>query len=230
MKKTTVAVLVLIAIVLSSAGSIAAFDIGSLFSEAKEGIKSFLYPTPYPYYNYRIEVLSPNGGENWNRNQLQTIKWNVWTQTSGIQPINPKISIDLYKRVSLPCLETQGEGIKGCPIGFGTIFVKHIAVASLWDKQYEWDINDDIPNGSNYIIRIIPYNIEYFPQGSDSSPKSQNIISSYWDESDGTFTIWGQSNNPEINEVINSLKRIQINLQNTANEIQNLINLLEELN
>ena len=54
----------------------------------------------YPI-NYKVTVVSPNGGEVWDRNTIQTIKWDVTEPDATIQSIKPfwpKASIDLFKR------------------------------------------------------------------------------------------------------------------------------------
>jgi len=233
MKKTTVALLVLTAIIISSAGSVAAFDISSLFSGIKEKVESIISPysdSAIFYPSLRVEVLSPNGGEVWNKDKIQIIKWEIWNTSAAEAPIQNKVSIDLYKRTYVPCTENQINQLGICT--YNTVFVRHIDTVGLWDKYYKWRINDDIANNNNYIIRITPLMykayIEPYEKYLPEDRQSSNVISSYWDESDKPFTIKGEIY-PDLDEAIKSLKKIRMNLLETANEIQNLIKLLEEL-
>jgi hypothetical protein len=178
----------------------------------------------------KITVLSPNGGENWNRNEIQTIKWKV--EAAPGEEIKPermiwrKASIDLFRR--LPSAE--GTSTKA-------VFVKHIATVDLFDTAYSWRITPDIPNGSDYIIRIsagerivpmiraerlkkeVVWPIEPIP------PVPPWKLA--FDESDGTFTISGEVKpKPDLSEVIRILEEISRDLEKMAANLKRAIDLL----
>lgn len=114
--------------------------------------------------NRRVRVLSPNGGERWDRGEIQTIKWEV--TFSPEQPIRPeekrpfwdKASIDLFRQVLItpPCEVNPATGIRECPeiITRKSIFVKHIATVDMFDLVYSWRIGSDVANGDDYVIRV----------------------------------------------------------------------------
>ena len=156
----------------------------------------------YPI-DYKIKVLSPNGGENWDRNQIQTIKWEVIAPTTTVlrYPFWQKASIDLFKRVSVTPVSastsTTGTVTR-------SVFVKHIAIVDLFDQSYSWRISNKIPNGENYVIRItlgktiVPIwakekekkgeEVEINPNDVWPAPQMRGLV---WDESDNVFQISG---------------------------------------
>jgi len=178
----------------------------------------------------KIEVISPNGGENWNRTQIQTIKWKV-AATSG-EELKPekyfwrKGSIDLFRRIAV------GTTTK-------SVFVKHIANVDLFSGVYSWRITSDIPNGSDYIVRIsagkrivpliraermkevLPPSGEIWP----TPPVPPWTLS--FDESDGTFTIAGQAAQPDLSEVIKILDEISKDLERLGANLRKAIDLLK---
>jgi len=158
----------------------------------------------YPI-GYSINVISPNGGETWSRNEIQTIKWKVVTPETIAKEKRPypfwfKGSIDLFRRVSVPCTTTPE-----CQITTtSSAFVKHIATVNLLDGSYSWRITPDIPNGKDYVIRISSGpgvgSIWYREKAGQSFPSeeiwpvSPTPTHIYWDESDGTFGVTGEPN------------------------------------
>lgn len=166
-----------------------------------------------------VNVISPNGGENWDRNQIHLIKWELpatarQEKFSQVKWLWPKVSIDLFKR--------PPEGV-----GSGSIFVKHIAFAPYWKGSHSWKISRDIPNGSDYVIRVTVVRRSILP--CIVSPQKESCLQQRlpliknWDESDGTFTISGEMpphSTPDLSKVIEMLKRI-------SDEINRVIEMLE---
>jgi len=161
--------------------------------------------------DYKVTVLFPNGGEAWDRSQLQTIKWDAiltttQSQEEGIRayPFWNKVSIDLFRK------EAQE-----------SVFVKHIATVDLSDKSYTWKITNDIPNGSNYVIRIsvgrnvLPI-ILHEEEGSIIKPEEiwplPPHTGIFWDESNGNFSIAGSypqpQPHPDFSELIKLIEKI----------------------
>lgn len=176
----------------------------------------------FPYV--KVKVISPNGGEVWNRDEIQTIKWSVATTTASADGIKgyfkPKASIDLFRKVAvtIPCAE--GETCK--PIE-RSVFVKHIATVNLFDMAYSWKISGGIKNGKDYIVRItvgrriIPFLLKkkiIEPQEIWGEVPRKPFV--YWDESDGTFEIKGvipPTPTPDLEKVIAILEKITAELQ-----------------
>jgi peptidoglycan hydrolase-like protein with peptidoglycan-binding domain len=179
--------------------------------------------------NYQVTVISPNGGETWDRSQIQTIKWNAVaispaTETeTKTMPFWSKASIDLFRKqnvvcVTAPCL----------PI---SVFVKHLATVNLFDGSYSWKITNDISNSSDYAIRVsVGSNIvplyRYEKEGvSFPPPEIWPVPSSTWDESDNSFTITGSVVPPstDLSKVIEILQQI-------SDQLAKAIQLLREMN
>ncbi len=185
-------------------------------------------------------VISPNGGEIWHRDKIQTIRWTSkvkFLKTSPDFNFNPKVSIDLYKRSPNVCVPEANY----CP-SYKSTFVRHIAYANLFDGSYSWKISQDIPDRDDYVIRISFSNIHpIFPCKEDTcaSEKIEEIMPFppyyHWDESDGDesdgpFEITGKTiplppQPPwpaDSTEIIEVLKKVSL-------ELSKVINLLAEM-
>lgn len=207
--------------------------------ELDDATEKCIYPI-----NYKVKVVSPNGGEILDRNTIQTIKWEVTEPDMTIQSIKPfwpKASIDLFKRVATVC-PTCPEGIVCAPCPTEqSVFVKHIATVNLFDKSYSWKVKTDIANSKDYVIRIsIGKNIAplwrweknqgNIPTTSEIWPNSLPSSLINWDESDKVFEIAGEIK-PECptcpvcdTQKIESVISI---LQNMIAELQKAIALLK---
>jgi peptidoglycan hydrolase-like protein with peptidoglycan-binding domain len=179
--------------------------------------------------NVKIQVIFPNGGEVLDRNQIQTIRWKVEVEP-GIEPYlkeRPfweKASIDLLRKFSVYC------PVGPCPSQ--SIFVKHIATVDLFDTIYSWKITPDIPNGSDYVIRIST-GLRILPliEGK-TEVKIPSVVPPSWewnaDESDGTFTIIGEvQEKPDLSEAIRILEEISKNLEKTIGDLKRVIEILK---
>lgn len=180
-----------------------------------------------------MTVVSPNGGEVWDRNTIQTIKWDViepTATTQNIRPFWPKASIDLFRRVTatIPCAPNATD----CKPLEQSVFVKHIATVNLFDKSYSWRVSSGIPNSKDYVIRIsVGKNMTYLwrwekneviqPLASEIWPSSVPSALVNWDESDKVFEIMGTITPecptcpvcPNQDDVIASLNQIIEQLQ-----------------
>jgi len=166
--------------------------------------------------DYEIKVVSPNGGEVWDRNQIQTIKWEVTKPEASIpeKPLWSKASIDLFRKV-----------------GENSVFVKHIANVNLFDESYSWSVGKNIQNGKDYIIRItigtriIPFLVNKETtetQGIWGSAPIKPFVN--WDESDAPFEITGEIKpTPNLDAVIAILEKM-------ITELQKAISLLKGVN
>ena len=171
--------------------------------ELDDATEKCIYPI-----NYKVTVVSPNGGEVWDRSTIQTIKWDVTEPEVSIQnirPIWPKASNDLFKRVksiiACPPCPTGAECFCN-PNEEISVFVKHIATVNLFDKSYSWKVASDIPNSKDYVVRIsIGKNIAPLwrwenneviqPPATDIWPSPVPPTGMNWDESDKVFEIIG---------------------------------------
>jgi hypothetical protein len=184
----------------------------------------------------KITVISPNGGEVWDRSQIQTIKWKV--EVAPGEELRPgkylwrKASIDLFRRLEAP------EGIPS------SVFVKHIATVDLFASAYSWRITSDIPNGSDYLIRITAGKRIVPLIRAERMKKILPLPGEIWpikpvppvppwrlafDESDGPFTITGEipPPRPDLSEVIKILEGISANLERIAADLRRAIDLLK---
>jgi hypothetical protein len=179
----------------------------------------------------KIQVIFPNGGEVLDRNQIQTIRWRVEIEPAiepylKEKPFWKKASIDLLRKVPGFCI------MEPCPPQL--VFVKHIATVDLFDTAYSWKITPDIPNSSDYVIRIST-GLRILPLIEGKTEiKIPSIVPPYWEwnaaESDGTFTIIGEvQEKPDFSEIIKILKEISKNLEKISEDLKRAIELLEKL-
>ena len=176
----------------------------------------------------KVKVVSPNGGEDWDRNQIQTIKWLIdayaplYDQTyKKARWIWPKVSIDLFRR-SNESTSTNN-----------SVFVKHIAFVPYWRESYSWKIPNSVPNGSDYVIRVTVVKKAILP--CFSLPRSEReacvqqrlslIGVGQWDESDSPFTISGEISSPQVpglDKIIKALEKISLELNNVIERLKEI--------
>lgn len=244
MKKTVLFFLLTSFILPFGAANIAQAENLTVQTEKEEAIP---YPYPYPYISVR--VLSPNGGETWDRDQLQTIKWEVikeypvyaqnqekvCKENEKCGPYWPKnVTIDLYRRLAvITCETTQNDQTKTNCVHSpeNTEFVKHIAVADIESRYYSWKITPDIPDGKDYLIRITP---QFVVSNKVKTEEPGSVIYPYpnwgWDESDGPFTITTAVHpRPDLKPIIKALEEISLNLERAIKELIKAIEALKEL-
>lgn len=187
-----------------------------------------------------LMIISPNGGEILNREKIQKIEWTVdypiyKGEKCGKEngngkcfPWSERVSIDLYRRIYTTCTKAiLDQDTESCPSYYQTEFVKHIASANLFDGYYNWKINKDIKNGSDYIIRIssetekIPYETYLYPYPIDID----------WDESDNTFTITSKPipPSPDLTETIRVLDELRTTLEQQIQALIKIIAYLKEI-
>jgi hypothetical protein len=191
--------------------------------------------------NYQVKVSSPNGGEKWDKDQIQTIKWEVIQSRQEIlndekkimPPVWSKASIDLFRRlpnIELKTCTVSPEGVQTCPAGTESLFVKHLATVNLFNNSYSWKIDSDIANGSDYVIRItvgegiVPMYL--YEKGKEiirpdiwPSPKVN------WDESDNPFAIEGQVTPPtsELKQLLEMFEQISLQMTKAIQLLREII-------
>lgn len=109
---------------------------------------STLFPTPTPA-TY-ITVLSPNGGETWQKGVTQLIKWN----SSNVKYIYFKLR--------------KGNDTYYGPGAFNTEVIPNV------DGYFKWAPSRELPNGNDYSIRVVDGN---FTGVWDDSDKPFSIVS-----------------------------------------------------
>lgn len=196
----------------------------------------------YPI-GYQIRVISPNGGEVWDRNETHTIQWEVIEPEVSVpeRPLWSKASIDLFRRITIePCPPGSSEPRCLTPVSQQSIFVRHIATVNLFDRAWTYypKSTSDVPNGSDYVIRISTGEgiVPIWEQEIKTTPGAAVPVRSAeiwpviippsnwinWDESDGTFTITGEIQPcvcptcpgcPDLTAVIKILENIITELQ-----------------
>lgn len=168
----------------------------------------------FPCTDVKITVLVPNGGENWDRKDFQEIKWELSkADGSAFSPSEIKKKF-FWPRGRIDLIKADGT------------FVKHISSVNLAQKSYKWKISNDIPNGSDYKIRIGYWWIKPCPPGA-FCPMSQIVpplCLNLFDESDGAFTISGEI--PPASEKIEEAIGI---VRNLIEQLNKLLEILQSL-
>jgi peptidoglycan hydrolase-like protein with peptidoglycan-binding domain len=197
----------------------------------------------YPI-NYKIRVISPNGGEVWNRNETHTIRWEVTEPEVSIpeRPFWPKASIDLFRRITTPCPTCPAGAVCApCIESTTSVFVKHIATVNLFDMSWTYNPRaiSDVPNGSDYVVRISVGKgvAPIWEQETKTAPDAAVSVKPTeiwpiitppdrwisWDESDGTFEITGEITPCPICPVCPNSEEIIASLTRVIEELQKLI-------
>lgn len=227
MKKIT-AVLLLAGIVFPATGI-------ANIAKAQTKIEPIIEPYPYSF----VRVVSPNGGEFWEKEKPHTIEWTIVRPLGSYFPVWPEtVSIDLYKReIPVPSpmvdedfereLSPEEEGLPSEKEVVGeSVFVKHIAFVDAWKGSYIWKIGEDIPDGKNYVIRVSA--ILALPEGEKENEESYPFF--WWDESDGPFTIAHRASPPpNLRKAIAALEKIRLSLQKTIDNLVEVIDLLKTM-
>lgn len=188
----------------------------------------------------RLTVLTPNGGEVWDRLKPQTIAWETYSgpvvmqsrevlpaassATSGSSaPSDVMPSIyPLFRQASLDLVRDSNPG-----------YVYHIGTVDLYQSSMTWSVPHDIAAGNDFRVRIsVGGHVPCFYARDMRSPGAPSICPMYYpsyssyDASDGTFTISGATT-PDP-EVIAKLK-VQVNeMEATLNMLLRQIQAMKE--
>jgi hypothetical protein len=195
---------------------------------AVEDVKVF--PTPM----LGVTVVSPNGGESWDKSELHTILWSggsVPFVMDGREEYDPR---PFFSRISIDLIRDSDAS-----------FVYHIGTADVFQSKFEWKIPSRIGEGNDYRIRIsgrnhIPCLYQYqldnrleadtyvLPPYPCPLSDSQYSVS---DSSDGVFTITGTSVPPTngIAKLKAQVTQMEIALNELMRQIQSLKALLGNL-
>lgn len=99
-----------------------------------------------------LKIISPNGGEVWQKGTTQTIRWNV--NSSQIS----RLDLDLGQMLKVPCAYNVNSSVQTCPQQFQAQYNLDRNIAA--NAAYNWitatDINNmQIPAGT-YYVRVCP--------------------------------------------------------------------------
>src|SRR3989344_7208129 len=145
--------------------------------EIDEKTARVILPCPI---DVQLTVVSPNGGEAWDRKDTQKITWKL-SKPEGPQPLSsPEVETEFFwPRGRIDLLKNDGS------------FVKHIATVNLAHQSYTWKISSSIPGNTDYKIRIGLGPVVACPE-EKICPLSYNPKFTFGDESDNPFSITGE--------------------------------------
>jgi peptidoglycan hydrolase-like protein with peptidoglycan-binding domain len=161
----------------------------------------------------KLTVVSPNGGEVWDRKDVHEITWKL-SRADGMEPLtSQEITTNFFwPRGRIDLLKSDGS------------FVRHIANVNLAWQSYDWQINPSIPNRADYKIRIGVGPV--LGCEGERCPSAWHPKFTFGDESDDPFSITGAVTPPiegvKIQEAINIL-------QTAIQQLQKLLSLLESM-
>lgn len=94
-----------------------------------------------------IKVVSPNGGEVWQSNSVQTIKWSniIDSQLNNPQTYNDKVDIYL-DQTNIYCITT--------PCGSTHILDKNISIYAIYNWIVATDVNNAVIPPADYKVRV----------------------------------------------------------------------------
>lgn len=177
--------------------------------EVDEKTARIILPCPI---DVQLTVLSPNGGETWDRKDIHEITWKL-SKPEGPEPLSPEeIGMKwFWPRGRIDLIRSDGT------------FVRHIAIVNLAHQSYQWKIDPAIPNGTDYKIRIGLGPVLACPEGK-ICPLAYHPKFTFGDESDNPFSITGEAppSTDKISEAIQILKGV-------IDQLQKLLDLLESL-
>jgi len=198
-----------------------------------------------------ITVNSPNGGEAWRAGETRTITWDVdeyaiqeWfdkfeganEDRLDILPYPNTLQVLAYLtngRESLPLLgDASGDMATFAPHSRA----RYIGRADLYARQMNWAIPTYMPEGNDYKVRLAVVWGPMVNTQTRDEVKSMNfrhlprVIAS--DESDNSFTILGNYENPNLEELLeelNELRREVNSMRQKINNMGNIINRMQEI-
>ncbi len=111
----------------------------------------------------RITVTSPNGGESWKINSVETLRWSIANN------VNPNTRVDIYLQTNNPTFVCPPNAY--CPIMLDVQYVLDKNI--VWNYAYPWIVGTDmdnkpIPRGS--------YKLRVCEAGSTSNCDESNVF------------------------------------------------------
>lgn len=182
--------------------------------------------------NVQLKVISPNGGESWDKSTSHSVLWQVTvgpivvngqqlTPASSSSPstiARPTIA-PFFDNVSIDLVKDSNPS-----------FRYHIGTANLYQTQFSWQIPDSVQNASDYRVQIssggaVPCLMQtgvacpmYYPQYS------------YSDQSDSAFSITGAGTSNDTKIKLNALlDQLQQEINNLQSQLQSMRQLVASL-
>lgn len=188
---------------------------------------SIIFPS-----NVQLKVLSPNGGENWDKSSSHQIMWQVTVgpivyngqQLAPSATASPATSarpsiMPFYHNVSIDLIQDSNPS-----------FVYHIGNVDMYQTQYSWKIPSNISNASDYRIKITSGS--QVPCAGNSAIACPMYFAqyNYSDVSDNNFTITGSNYSSDTITKINSqLDQIQQQINSLQSQLNSLRQLISSL-
>lgn len=176
--------------------------------EIDEQTARVILPCPI---DVQLTVLSPNGGEVWDRKDTHEITWKL-SKPGGPELMPSEVESKFFwPRGRVDLIKSDGT------------FVKHIANVNLAHQSYAWRINKAIPNSDDYKIRIGLGPVVACPDGEDC-PAAWHPKFTFGDESDNPFSVTGEVK-PSPDKITEAIQVLQEIIQ----KLNKLLSLLESL-
>ncbi|MBI1866624.1 MAG: peptidoglycan-binding protein [Candidatus Staskawiczbacteria bacterium] len=187
--------------------------------------------------NVQLNVITPNGGEVWNKENNNTILWSVTvgpiiadgrelapSASSKPESVSKPLIAPFFKKASIDLVKDSDPN-----------FIYHIATVDLYQTQYAWKAPNRVPNSSDYRVKIsvggnVPC-LYRMPDDNDFITNKENCPMwypnySYSDTSDNVFSITG---NTVPDDTVVKLKEILKQMQQIINNLQSQLNLISQL-
>ena len=183
--------------------------------------------------NVQLKVISPNGGESWDKSMSHNITWQVTIGPVVVngQQLTPATSSSPSNMIAMPTIAPFYDNASIDLIRDSVPnFRYHIGTTNLYQTQFNFQIPDSLQNASDYRVQIssggaVPCLATpgiacpmYYPQYS------------YSDVSDNTFSITGNSTNDNTKAQLNAmLDQMQQQINSLQSELQSMRQLVSSL-
>jgi len=195
-----------------------------------------------------ITVKSPNGGETWKAGETRTITWDI--DEYAIQEWFDKFEGANEKRLEnfpypsnlqvLAYLINGGSPLpmlEGAPADMAVFApskrAHYIGRADLYTGQMNWTIPAYMHEGDDYKVRLA---VVWGPMvHAETRDQVENMDFRYLprviasDESDNSFTILGDHDNPNVDELLEELNELRREVNSMRQKINNMGNIIDRM-
>lgn len=184
--------------------------------------------------NVQLKVISPNGGESWDKSINHTITWQVTVGPMVVngQQLAPSTSSSPSNMTAMPSIAPLFDTISIDLIRNSDSFFRyHIGTANLYQTQFNWQIPDSVANASDYRVQISTGgNVPCLEQGMGIACPMYYPQYSFSAQSDNVFSITGNNTNNNTKAQLNTLlDQFQQEINNLQNELQSMRQLVASL-
>ena len=179
----------------------------------------------------QITVLSPNGGETWNRNEAQTVTWKTSSLSEGSilekmttapgktqnQRIDANGVLPYFRNVTIELVRDSDAAITNSLYKGGSLIAYRLGTADLSLGQATVKIPPTAPEAKDYRVRITVGSSPYLLKCGGNVDSSGNILcpntypaSSVSDTSDGNIAVLGAPSNDtqSVRQQISALEKL----------------------